>query len=203
MKTIQLDVGAVFGRWTVLGEGVQVGTGKCWRCRCECGRERDVLSVRLRQGKSLSCGCLNIERSAAAKWKGVGDLSHTHWTTVIAGARQRGFTVDLTIHEAWELFKEQRGLCALTGITLTMFSYTDAPTTPARGGTTGRRTNGTASLDRIDSSRGYVKGNVQWVHKVVNTMKLDHDQKEFIKWCDLVVKHSKRGDNNLTVTKSS
>lgn len=39
---------------------------------------------------------------------------------------------------------------------------------------------GCASLDRIDSSKGYVKGNVQWVHKHVNVMKRALSQEEFI-----------------------
>lgn len=41
----------------------------------------------------------------------------------------------------------------------------------------------TASLDRIDSSKGYVIGNVQWIHKTINTMKMDLADSEFIKLC--------------------
>ena len=44
----------------------------------------------------------------------------------------------------------------------------------------------TASIDRIDSSIGYVIGNVQWVHKQVNFMKGTMEQKEFIKFCKLI-----------------
>ena len=49
----------------------------------------------------------------------------------------------------------------------------------------------TASLDRIDSSKGYIKGNVQWVHKEFNKMKLDLLDKEFIDICKLVHKYHK------------
>ena len=41
----------------------------------------------------------------------------------------------------------------------------------------------TASLDRIDSSEGYVPGNVQWVHLVVNDLKSNMPQEEFLNWC--------------------
>jgi hypothetical protein len=41
----------------------------------------------------------------------------------------------------------------------------------------------TASLDRIDSSKGYIIGNVQWAHKMVNRMKNDMPQEEFIEFC--------------------
>ena len=44
----------------------------------------------------------------------------------------------------------------------------------------------TASLDRIDNTKGYIVGNVQWVHKQVNFMKGTMRQKEFIKFCKLI-----------------
>ena len=44
----------------------------------------------------------------------------------------------------------------------------------------------TASLDRIDSSRGYVPENVQWVHKVINRMKGTLSDDEFKSWCRTV-----------------
>ena len=46
--------------------------------------------------------------------------------------------------------------------------------------------NNTASLDRIDSSVGYVKGNVQWVHKMVNMCKQQYSQEDFIEMCKSV-----------------
>lgn len=46
--------------------------------------------------------------------------------------------------------------------------------------------NNTASLDRIDSSVGYVKGNVQWVHKMVNMCKQQYSQEDFIEMCTSV-----------------
>jgi len=41
----------------------------------------------------------------------------------------------------------------------------------------------TASLDRIDSSRGYEIGNIQWVHLITNQMKQALDESEFVEWC--------------------
>jgi hypothetical protein len=40
-----------------------------------------------------------------------------------------------------------------------------------------------ASLDRIDSSIGYVEGNVQWVTSKVNMMKQHYSQEDFIEVC--------------------
>lgn len=41
----------------------------------------------------------------------------------------------------------------------------------------------TASLDRIDSNKGYNKENIQWVHKYINKMKMDFNQDYYIEMC--------------------
>jgi len=50
----------IFGRWTVLHRVPRSESGKktLWICKCVCGVERAVESDRLRNGESLSCGCL-------------------------------------------------------------------------------------------------------------------------------------------------
>lgn len=40
----------------------------------------------------------------------------------------------------------------------------------------------TASLDRIDSTKGYIHGNLQWIHKDLNQMKSNRTQDEFLEW---------------------
>lgn len=52
------------------------------------------------------------------------------------------------------------------------------------------KVNGNASLDRIDNTKGYVAGNIQWVHKAINLMKLDLVQKDFINWCKKVAENN-------------
>lgn len=53
--------GRRIGRWLVIGESERRGAhGEYfWRCRCDCGTERDVYGVSLRRPKaSEGCGCL-------------------------------------------------------------------------------------------------------------------------------------------------
>jgi hypothetical protein len=72
------------------------------------------------------------------------------------------------------LWENQNGKCAYTGELLNF----------------GRsKVNGTASLDRIDSSLGYVEGNVQFVHKDVNIMKWDLSEKRFLDICEKITKN--------------
>jgi len=50
-------VGQRFGSWLVLAKGSSTRGLTRWLCRCDCGVERTVIGVHLRQGRSLSCGC--------------------------------------------------------------------------------------------------------------------------------------------------
>jgi hypothetical protein len=54
----------------------------------------------------------------------------------------------------------------------------------------GKDREGTASLDRIDSSKGYSKDNVQWVHKRLNAVKQNLTPEEFLFWCIKVVEQA-------------
>jgi hypothetical protein len=48
----------------------------------------------------------------------------------------------------------------------------------------------TASLDRKDSSKGYIKGNVWWVDKRINKLKSDFEQEEFLLLCKKVANYN-------------
>lgn len=74
--------GRTFGRWTVLR---RVGTDKwrspTWGCRCECGTIRNVTGVRLKNGRSKSCGCWNVEKfiERATKHGGCEAPAYSSW----------------------------------------------------------------------------------------------------------------------------
>jgi hypothetical protein len=44
------------------------------------------------------------------------------------------------------------------------------------------------NIDRIDSNQGYIEGNIQWVHKDVNIMKMKMTDEKFIGWCHIISK---------------
>jgi hypothetical protein len=72
----------------------------------------------------------------------------------------------------WELFIKQDKKCAITGteIDLTI----------------------DGSVDIIDSSRGYTKGNVWWVAKDINKLKLDFTLDRFIELCEMVANYKEK-----------
>ena len=59
--------GKTFGRWTVIGDYVKTSKGeRKWLCRCTCGTERYVMERSLKNGGSVSCGCVRKENAAKA-----------------------------------------------------------------------------------------------------------------------------------------
>lgn len=170
-----------FGKWTVIRRKGSDPRGEpIFECRCVCGTIRPLTSYNLRKGRSGSCGCDPVSGPAHAQWAGYGSISGHFWDHIRRGStREKGrkyeVTFEITIEYAWNLFVAQDGKCKLTGVDLVMSH---------------RRREHTASLDRIDSRKGYVAGNVQWVHKEVNMMKRTTPQDRFIELCKMVAAHN-------------
>lgn len=64
-------IGLRFGRLQVISLHGRVGVGKmyAWVCQCDCGTTVPVGVSRLNNGHTQSCGCLQRERAAQAKFK--------------------------------------------------------------------------------------------------------------------------------------
>lgn len=156
-------------------------------CLCECGEKTVVPSVSLTSGRTKSCGCLLHDQP----WKGVGNLSGNYWFRCRRSAVKRGWEFEVDISQAWELFLKQEKRCALTGRLLHMEkSYLN----PRRKDIPKQ----TASFDRIDSTKGYVVGNVQWIHVDVNYMKQEMGEVEFVQTCEEIIKWHRRSKNLQT-----
>jgi len=80
------------------------------------------------------------------------------------------------------LFESQQGRCQVSGLPLQGdYTHEDHPHGPIW-----RPLRRTASLDRVDSHKGYVKGNVVLVHILVNMAKRDMSFDEFVQMCRAV-----------------
>ena len=140
-----------------------------WKCKCDCGNEKEYPTGGLLNGSIKSCGCLHHRiASKNPLWTGCGDISGKFWGTISQSARKRGIKLLISIQDAWKLFEQQKGYCALSGVPI---SFSDS----------------TASLDRIDSMQDYTIANIQWVHKHVNKMKMEFPQEYFIDMCSKIV----------------
>jgi hypothetical protein len=175
-KNIEDISGQRFGKLVALKFEKLDRFGKAlWLVRCDCGKEKIINASGMKANLVKSCGCYKHERLG----RGVGSLSRAYWRKLEKSAVRRGFEFSITQEYAWSLFLEQNQLCALSGVPIVMFQNWD------------RYRLQTASLDRIDSTKGYVLGNVQWVHKRINFLKRDYSEEELIFWCVRVAEQNK------------
>lgn len=152
-----------------------------WDCQCDCGNSVQVNTRHLNRKKHYvrSCGCNQHKRGKDhPQWQGVGDISGHWWQQRIGRefkTNRDKLEVTITIEYIWDLFNQQQGRCALSGLELKIHNSPKV---------------NTASLDRIDSSQGYTPGNVQWVHKIINMMKGTYDQQVFVDMCTAVSRYN-------------
>lgn len=178
--------GLKFGKLLVLEVHSRSRNGHIrWKCRCDCGREHDVLSTHLISGKITNCGCVLYRGRQSKLWKGYGEISGNQWGNIKRGANgtkgRRELTFNISIEDAWELYLAQNKKCAISGLDI-WFRNTDT-----------QKHSTTASLDRINSDKGYTKDNVQWVHKDINRMKNSFNQEYFINLCKIITKNTAGG----------
>lgn len=83
----------------------------------------------------------------------------------------------ISYEEVYDLWLEQNGICKLTGVKMT--------TITGKG-----RISTNVSIDRIDSTKGYEKDNVQLVCLWANTAKNDLPITEFLEFCKKVITFS-------------
>lgn len=91
-------------------------------------------------------------------------------------ARNRKHETDLDLPYLKALWEEQEGRCPLSGVQMVKH-----PTTQAWQWDT--RNPWKPSLDRIDSRRGYIKGNVRFIVSIANFCKQGWDDDVVIEFC--------------------
>jgi hypothetical protein len=94
-----------------------------------------------------------------------GQMEYTALKARVAAYEKKGkiLRFNLTADYIQNLFDSCEGKCQVTGLPFSMEIGTKTKRNPYR-----------PSVDRIDSNKGYVKGNIQIVLAIVNTMKMDY-----------------------------
>lgn len=184
MKKLNV-IGVKYGKLTIISEHSKTRSGHYrYTCQCECGNTTNVLLTHLRQGNTSSCGCDRPIGETHTLWNGIGEMSGDYWYNHIVRSAsgnkgtRRPLELSITKEYAWNLFLKQNKRCALSGIEL-------------KFPTKNKDRSYNISMDRIDSSLGYIEGNVQWVHKDVNFMKRTYSQEYFIGLCKLIAENNK------------
>jgi hypothetical protein len=185
----KIEIGNKFGKLLAVEEVKErTSKGIRYKCLCECGNTHEAFATHLRRGLITHCGCNKVKGSKHHQWTGVGEISSGFWYdhvvrsangSKLGNKERKPKELTLTIQEAWQLFLSQNRKCALSGLELTFPSVYKDPSW-------------TASLDRIDSSKGYIEGNVQWVHKDINMMKNKFNNEYFINVCKQINQWQKK-----------
>ena len=106
---------------------------------------------------------------------------YTSFRYILRSVYKRFKEVDIDLEYLKQLWETQKGICPYTGIKLKLPTY--------------KNHNfyfDCASLDRIDSSKGYIKGNVQFISLPINYMKStksDIEVKQFLKQISSYTSH--------------
>jgi hypothetical protein len=167
----KIKYGMRFGKWEVIGDIIK--NGGLVETKCDCGYITKTRINRLLNGSTVGCRKCTIIGENSSNWKGVGSLPSTITTIIKLRAKNRGIDYLLSSEYLWDLYLKQNKKCALSGLPI---DFTK---------------NGRASLDRIDSSIGYVEGNVHWVYNKINIMKNEYTQTEFLELCKIITEYDK------------
>ncbi len=158
---------------------------------CACGLQKEVSLGNIKSGKSkqcIKCGNKNHLGENNVSWTGYKNIPGRYWGRLTqTNDNTRKLEISITIEYINDLLEKQNFKCALSGIDIWLKS----------------NQNWTASLDRIDSSKGYTKDNVQWVHKDINKIKSDFSDIYFIELCSKVTECQKNKPNNVDMNQNT
>ena len=116
--------------------------------------------------------CCNEHLQADRKNR-IGDTLEKFFQYMILNYSSRAA---LTVKDLMELYEQQEGLCALSGVEMTYIS--------GKG-----RIPTNIGIDRIEAGGPYIRENIRLVCNHVNTMRLDKSDEEFLWWCKRIIEN--------------
>lgn len=131
------------------------------------GRCKQCTSTRRLQQLNDDPIAKQLNKERAAQWQRDNPIRF-RWLQAKSRAARKGIDFEITEEHILTAYEQQSGVCAYTGVDLTMECSTSAPHA--------------ASIDRIDSTKGYTPDNVVLCCAVINSMKNDMSVDELKEW---------------------
>jgi len=169
-----------------LEKAIENGNYICRVCENELPLTSEYFSVRSENITGFQNTCKKCKSNHTQKHRvrkaikdDVNDVLQSRLVTARSRCKSTQYEFNITLEDLKELWDKQKGKCAISGIEMTHKMNSGKI-----------RTN--VSLDRIDSSKGYIQGNVQLVCHIINGMKSDLEYNEFLHFCEMITIHNKR-----------
>jgi len=189
-KSLEDLTGKRFGKGVVIGEyGVDKNNCRVWELKCDCGNTFFAITGNLNYRHVKSCGCYikekNIESSKAAARKlqlPQGEAAfRSCYGAYKHGAKVRNIDFEIDIETFKNLTQQPCSYCGqLPSNVYKANKYTGDYIY-----------NG---IDRVDSSKGYVKENLCTCCKTCNFAKRTMEKDEFLQWIKRVYNYSIKND---------
>lgn len=180
----RIEIGTHIKHWIVLEGPIYQNHTAYYKVRCDCGKELLKLPIEILNpnGDFQCASCAQKENKIESMIANgmVGDLALTQYTRLKKSAEKRNYEFSVSIKYLWDLFQEQKQICAITGDYIPNIKE--------------------ASLDRIDSSKGYIEGNVQWVTQQANLSKHIMTMKQLYEFCRKVLNHANQQPSQSLTT---
>ena len=171
-------LGDKINSWTITGPVTVDGEAKV-HVTCDCGYSAAVSCYAVAKGTSRGClECDQKKRSGNGNhtWRGFGEVPGSFTQRFKRKCKEKEWVWEVTAENIHNIFINQNKKCALTGLEISFENLNEEKFGYSC----------TASLDRIDSKKGYTLDNIQVVHKDINIMKNQYPQEYFIQMCKLV-----------------
>lgn len=175
----------------------------CEECGVAFTRRTAEVNRNARKGRKTFCSSSCTGKFWAKTYDNFGDKKHAPFSghTVVNGRKRDEYSMfkeffrssransndtktskehSITLQDLKEQWEKQKGICPYTGWTLKIKSWS---------GQKLEKTTDRASLDRIDSSKGYIKGNIQFVSLIAQYAKNGWDETVIKTFCEAVVKN--------------
>jgi len=148
-RSVDPNVGDVFGRWTVMSKFTKSGSCLVTTAKCTCGAVRVVKKIALTSGRSKSCGCLQSDTVTAS------NTSHgMAGTPIYVAWKQMRKRVQNPAEVGYKNYGGRGIIISENWSTFEGF-YKDMGDRPFRG----------ASIERLDTNKGYCKENCVWADR--------------------------------------
>lgn len=159
----EFPIGILIGDWVV--EGYTFNRHNQLVVRCSCGTTSTLSAATAKSVRSKRCTRCSYKK--ISEDKSCGNVHNSYYLQLKNAAARRNIKFAISMEDMWNQYQKQKGICSMTGLELTLTNSNNFHLQ-------------TASLDRIDSKQGYIKENIQWMHKDVNKMKMELPQERFL-----------------------